>query len=400
MTQSYVTPHLKVFWNNGTYYVSKNGLDTNNGAVDTPFLTIGAAITAAPSGSTILVGAGVYAEQVAIAKSLYIAAMVPGSTSVSIATNAANAVLITGTVATQRVYWEGIDIINTDNVNTTSVALAIVGGGVAGQYVFRNLQILAGTVGANAATAVNIAGNGANATIVDIESNNLMGGHLLNTASTGDVFMYRNCNFSLGPAIWMRITGAAAGWVKIINSVMQGLTTTEYIEFGNAAATASVLNTIGSRFNAYLRMNVNAGTGYVLNQNSAFSYTAYNQANQIIQYQNGDYLTLQMQNIDLNAAAARTIYAVPAGRQYLPEYVTTTNRGANTGAGLVFRYNGTGAGSIVIAVGAAALNQGTRVQTVVKDRVNGGGGLVQFETTFASGTPGDVGEATVVGRLV
>lgn len=397
MTRRFMTPHIKAFWNANTWYVSKAGNDANAGTVDAPFLTVQAAVTAAASGDAILVGRGAYNEQLAINKSIYIAALVPGATSIAIAANAANAVTITGTVATQRVYWEGIDIINTDNTGATAVALAIVGGGVAGQYVFRNCRILAGITAANAATACNIAGNAGNATIVDIDSAQIMGAHLLNTLSAGDVFSYHNCVFTLGPAIWMRLTGNAAGWVKVINSELLGQTGTEYIEHGNGAATVTVFNPINSRFNGYLRMNT-TGAGYTLNQGSSFTYTAYNQVDQIVQYQNGDYLTVSMYNINLNANAAHTMYTVPAGRQYLPDYAATTNRGANTGALLVFRYNGTGAGSIVAAVGAAALNQGTRVQTVVKDRVNAAG-TVQFEVTAASGAA-DVGDATVIGRLV
>lgn len=52
-------------------YVSKTGNDsTGNGSVETPYLTIGKAITVATAGDTISVGTGTYAELVTINKSL------------------------------------------------------------------------------------------------------------------------------------------------------------------------------------------------------------------------------------------------------------------------------------------------------------------------------------------
>ena len=399
MTQSYVTPHLKTFWNSNTFYVSKMGADTNNGAVDTPFLTMAAAVTAAASGDTIMVGRGTYAEQLVINKSLYVGAEVPGSVNLQIAVNAASALTVAGTVANQRLFWEGINIVNTDNTGATAVALTITNAGVvAGHYIFRNCRISAGTAGGpNAATAVSFTGNVGAPTLIDIESPIIMGAHLLAVASAGDVVMYRNSTFTLGPAIWMRITGGVAGWVKVINSKMLGGTGTEYVEFGNGAATVAIFNPIDSMFNAYLRMNT-TGAGYVLNQGSQFSYTTPNQVDQIIQYQNGDYLTINLQNISIFAAAAHTMYTVPVGRRFLPERVVTTNRGANTGAD-TYRYNGSAAQSILADLGApTAIAHGSRVNVCLVDAAAAGANI-QFENRVGSGAA-DFIEATVAGRLV
>lgn len=51
----------------GVLYVAKNGLDTNVGGELSPFLTIGAAITAATSGTTIFIMPGTYSENVTLA---------------------------------------------------------------------------------------------------------------------------------------------------------------------------------------------------------------------------------------------------------------------------------------------------------------------------------------------
>ena len=58
VTYDFVVP---TYW-----YVAKTGLDTNEGTLASPFLTIQAAVTAASSGNTINVAAGTYYEEVSI----------------------------------------------------------------------------------------------------------------------------------------------------------------------------------------------------------------------------------------------------------------------------------------------------------------------------------------------
>ena len=404
MTQSYVSPATasKLFFNNHSYYVATYGSDVDgaDGSVDRPFRTIGKAITTAASGDCILVGPGTYAEQVNVTKSLYISALVPGATQVSIATAAASALTITGTVAGQRLVWEGIDIINTNNAGATSVALTVVGGGVAGNYSILNSKILAGSTTANASTAVNFTGNVGNATLLTIMSPRVMGANLITAAHASDDVVYNNCYFERGPAIWFRITGGVLANVRLNSCVMQGATGTEYIEYGNGAATVTLLNITSSKLNAYLRMNT-TGAGYVNIQDSSVSYTTANQLNQIVRYINDcDYYRINLMNIDLDpgAPAAITMFTVPAGRRFNPQRAVTTNRLAATGAALNYRYNGTGAGSVVGAVGAGALPSGSTVEAVTQDSIAPAGTL-QFEPTAASTTDTDRGEATVWGRL-
>lgn len=407
MTTNYVAPQSaqKLFFTNNTRYVALTGSDVNgnDGSIDRPFRTIGAAITASASGGAVLVGPGTFAEQVNIIKSIYVSALVPGATVIDCATPAVASLTITGTVATQRVVWEGIDVNNSNNASAASVALSIVGGGVAGNYVFKNCKILAGSTTANAATAISFAGNAGNGTKVLIQSPRVMGGLLHTVAHTLDDVIYNNCYFERGPAIWLLVAGAAAGNIRLDSCRMQGATGTEYIEYGNAAATTAILNLGSSRIVAYLNMNT-TGAGYVNIEDSSVSYVQPNSAarlNQIVRYINGDYLRIALINTDLDPAApaAVTMYQVPANRRFNPERVVTTNRGAAaSGAALNYRYNGTGAGSVVNALGVAALATGSTVNTCVQDSLAAGVNL-QFDIVAASTTDADRADAIVYGRL-
>jgi len=107
-----------------------------------------------------------------------------------------------------------------------------------------------------------------------------------------------------------------------------------------------------------------------------------------------------MYRIDIGAAAAHTMYTVPALNRFNPHTARTFNRGANSGAALRFQYNGTGAASVVANALAAALNQGIRNQVVVQDSIVGAGTL-QYEITIASGAGAgvDFADASVTGKL-
>jgi len=308
---------------------------------------------------------------------------------------------ITGTVANQTLLWEGIGIANTDNTGTTSLALAVIGGAVAGTYVFKNCNIVGGSPTLNAGTAVSFTGNAGNGTILDIQSPSVIGGHYLNMLHAADQVIYRNCSFVCGPAIWMRIIGNAAGNVSVIASTLRGTTGTEYIEFGNGAAVTAILNLISSKLNCYLRLNTTAA-GYVNIEDSEVTYITANQADQIVRYVNGDYITIQMMNIDLAPGAVpapHTMYTVPALRHFYPERVVTTNRLADSHAALVYQYNGTAGGSVVGPVGAASLRQGSTINTCLIDPM-AAAAVLEFSVTTASLTDADRGEAKVMGRLV
>jgi hypothetical protein len=148
-----------------------------------------------------------------------------------------------------------------------------------------------------------------------------------------------------------------------------------------------------------LDLNNNAGTGIVvLTAGTQIGTITASQADQVVQKWLGeDEFKITMYNIDLNAIAAHTMYTVGGGRRFNPHTARSINRGANSGALLDYRFNGTGAGSVVAAVGAGALNQGIKNETVVQDSIAPAGTL-QFDVTVASGAA-DFADAEVIGRL-
>ena len=72
-----------------TYYVAKNGSDSNNGSASAPWLTIGHAALEATAGSTVYVGAGTYSESVLFANS--------GTSSAPIVFNGQGVAIVDGT---------------------------------------------------------------------------------------------------------------------------------------------------------------------------------------------------------------------------------------------------------------------------------------------------------------
>lgn len=72
-----------------TYYVAKNGSDSNSGSASAPWLTIGHAALEAQAGSTVYVGAGTYNESVTFANS--------GTSSSPIVFNGQGAAIVDGT---------------------------------------------------------------------------------------------------------------------------------------------------------------------------------------------------------------------------------------------------------------------------------------------------------------
>jgi len=110
-----------------------------------------------------------------------------------------------------------------------------------------------------------------------------------------------------------------------------------------------------------------------------------------------DELSLTYYGIDTNAIAVTTILTVGAGRTFNPHTVRTINRGAVTGGALVYQVDGSGAASIVAAVGPAAANPGIANETVLQDQVPALG-TVDFNVTAPDGAGGAV-DCEVIGRL-
>ena len=80
---------LSVCAQSQTYYVAKNGSDSNSGSASAPWLTIGHAAVEAQAGATVYVGAGTYNESVTFANS--------GTSSAPIVFNGQGAAIVDGT---------------------------------------------------------------------------------------------------------------------------------------------------------------------------------------------------------------------------------------------------------------------------------------------------------------
>jgi len=382
-----------------SWYVGKNGSDASvsgRGSMDKPFLTIQNAITLASAGDRIYVGRGTYTEALTIDKTLYVSAMVPESVLVTSATVAGATVLYNGTQTGG--FWDGLNITNSNNAGT-SFALAIANlGGMSGKYVFTKCRVLAGTAGATTAQSYVITGSAASAIQVEIDSPRSIGGNTIALAHANDVVTFRDVMWSDGPQDWFIVTGTA-GNVYLKGCVLLGAGGTERFNFGAATACGVVCHIESSHINGLVYLNNAAGTGYVVMRDVGGIYAVTNnQRNNIIHYEDGDYLTIQMQSLDANAAGAVVMYTVPGGRQFFPERVTTTNKVVATGAAFTRAYNGSGAGTIVVAPVAGAFALGTTVETCIADVVPAAGTV--GITITASTQAGDRVDATVKGRLM
>jgi len=364
--------------------------------MDKPFLTIQNAITLASAGDRIYVGRGTYSEALTINKTLYISAMVPESVLVTSATVAGATVLYNGTQTGG--FWDGINITNSNNAGT-SIALAIANAGaMSGKYVFTKCRVLAGTGGATTSQAYVITGSAASAIQVEIDSPRTFGGQTIALAHANDVVTFRDVMWSDGPQDWFIVTGTA-GNVYLKGCILLGAGGTERFNFGAATACGVVCHLESSHINGLVFLNNAAGTGYIVMRDVGGIYAiTNNQRNNIIHYEDGDYITIQMQSLDANAAGLVPMYTVPAGRRFFPERVTTSNKVVATGAAFDYQYNGSGAASIVALVGAGAFALGTTVNTCLADIVPAAG--VVSITITASTQAGDRVDATVKGRLM
>jgi len=384
-----------------SWYVGKNGSDasaTGRGSMDKPFLTIQNAITLASAGDRIYVGRGTYAEALTVNKTLYISAMVPESVLVTSATVAGATVLYNGTQTGG--FWDGINITNSNNAGT-SIALAVANvGTMSGKYVFTKSRVLAGNGGATTSQAYVITGSAASAIQVEIDSPRVFGGQTIALAHANDSVTFRDVMWSDGPQDWFIITGTA-GNVYLKGCVLLGAGTTERINFGAGAACAVVCHLESSHINGLIYSNNLAGTGYIeMRDVGGLYYITCNQVEQMFRYYDGDLLTLQMQNINLSGATARTLFTVPASRMFCPERVATSNKAIAATAAVNYQYNGSAAASMVAATGALALQPGTIVNALVAPpNIAAATNTVQFQVTGAGGA-GDRADATVIGRLV
>jgi len=385
-----------VFSTANATYVSTGGIDaTADGSQARPYATIQAAVTAATALDHIVVMPGTYTENVVVDKQLYFGCLVPGSATLSNTTAAGSVLSFTG-AATDGCFWDGINITNLSAAGAAAIALNFTGfAGMAGQFFFRNCQI---NSGAGASTAVNFAGLAANPITVDIEGVRINGGNLIAMADVDDLVIFRNCTFATGPANWFQLTGTVAANLQLISCDLLGLGGTETFNHGNNTAATAISTLRDCRINGALNLNTTAATGYVVCNGGTWvrNITYGSDSQRMHKHIGGDEWEFGVYSIPLNAVAATTLYTNPAGRTFVPSQVFTENRGAASGAALQYRYNGTGNGSIVAAVGAAALPIGVQPETVLNDEV-AAAGTIQFDVTIGSGVGGDRANAHVRG---
>jgi len=384
----------------GIKFVAKNGNDTTgDGSIVNPYLTIQKGITETGVNGAVLIAGGIYEETINITQSVHIQEMVRGT--VTIRDAVVGGAVVTVTPAAAVLVHILCNVENTSDTGPGDIAIEVDNSAPGGdtQVKINGEHIDGGAAG----TALQVLGDTGEAIGTRVWVDDVLfmqGGIVLDHYDTGvDFTRFNNVAYEGGAAAWMTVTGTG-GNVIIGNSLLASAANGETLDFGGGAACGVTLDIGSSVIAGVLELNNNAGTGIVvLTAGTQIGTITATLADQILQKWLGeDEFKIVAYNIDANAVAATTMYTVPAGRRFNPHTARTMNRGAATGALTIYRYNGTGNGSVVAAVGAAAIAQGIANETVVLDSIAAAGTLV-FDITTASGTPGDSVDAEVIGRL-
>ena len=386
------------------WVVDKSGNDTTgSGSFDKPFLTIGGAQGSAgfAAGDTILVGPGTYAETLAITGDINIVEMVRGTVTIQ-NTVVGGAVVTVTPGATNANVRIGASIVNASNASAADIALQLDNSAATGNgNVHFTGALLDG--GANG-TALSVLADPLAVAFTEFYADHvedIVGGLVFDLYNPLDYVHINNAWFSGGATAWMDITGDG-GRVILSNCLLPIAANTETINYGNGAACGVGLDIGSSVITGVLDLNNLGGTGIVvLTAGTQIGSITASQNDQIVQKWLGeDEFKVTMYNIDVNPGAppvTHDLYTVGAGRRFAPHTARTINRGAATGAALNYQYNGSGAGSVVGAVGAGALAQGIANEVVTQDAI-GPAGVLQFEVLAASGNADSV-DAEVIGRL-
>ena len=375
----------------GIVYVTKNGNDiTGDGSSSNPYLTVDEGITQTGVDGSVLVGPGVYAETLAIVAGVNILEMVKGTVSISNTVVGGATITITPAAAGLAVRI-GCSVFNlsaatpadmaihVNNVAGVGAALVHIGGGdtISGGALGQFLRVTGDNAAQTALTQV----------FLD-DITHLIGAVASVLEAPADVLRYNNCLYEGGNTAWMDISGPD-GDVIISNSLQAAAAAAETIDYGLGTAVGCNLHIGSSVLAGELEMNSLAGAGIV--QLSAEAHIGRITALLLNQFYRillgGDDVELVALNMDLDddgAGAARTLLTVPAGYVFQAYEVRTSNRGANTGAALVYQVNGTGAGTIVVLAIAALLEDGVRNEAVIVENA-AAADLIQFEVTIGSG---------------
>lgn len=360
----------------GIKVVTKNGNDTlGDGSLTKPYLTIQAAITdLGVGGGAVLTGPGTYTEQLALTTSVDIIEMTPGT--VTIDSDIVGGAVVTLTPAAVSQAWRiKANIVNTSNLTVADIALHVDNSGGLGscEVTFGGETLSAGLNG-TALKVDGIFGNVKTDVLVD-KSVTVLGAIDLDLQAGlvpggSDVVHFKGVEFGGSLNTWMEITGGG-GNVLLGTSILAVAANGETIDFGANTACGVTLEMGSSYIAGTLSLNNNGGAGVViLTASTQVGTIVPTLANQTIhRWLGGDDILVQLLNIDIAAGGTHTIYTPPAGRIANPFEVRLVNTliGAPTGVAFSYSFDGSGAGSVVAVVGAAAVVVGVTNCVVVID---------------------------------
>lgn len=390
MTDRNMRPHPSLLLSSDQVYVDKRGNDTTgNGSIDNPFLTIGAAYTAAVVGDTIVVGPGTYSETLTIEKSVNFKARIEGTVTISANTLASATVQIFALTA--GCTFDGINITNLNPTAWMSIAFLVdnTGNTITGPVYYKNGTLTGGTGNGSAYIYYGDNGGGGGVTVY-IQNASTLGCLFFTGYTPADITWFKNVTATGGNAIYAMFDGTD-GRVLMSNFVMPTATAGETISLGGNVATGVQLMIGSSAIAATLSLdNPAPGAGYtVIQAGSQVSQIIATEEDQIIQRWNGeDDLTIEIRNVNVNTGAPRDIGALTpaAGRTFAPYAVRTNAPVAVTGVAL--SYSVSGVGAMVAATGPAAHAQGCINETVLQETATNANPLI-FSIVALSGAAGD-----------
>jgi len=382
----------------GVVVVDKNGNDTEgNGSLLKPFLTVQEGVDNANLNDTVLIGPGLYPEILAITQSVNIQEFVKGT--VTLQGDVLGGAVVTITPADDTIVRIDCNVVNIRDTGPGDIAVQVDNTGGAGFcLVYFRGELLDGGASGTALQVDGDAGLTEYTQVVLENVEDVHGGLLYGLQTALDLVRFNNVVFTGGLAVWMQITGAA-GRVLIANSLLAAATNGETIDYGAGGACGVNLDIGSSAIAGTLNLNNNAGTGLaVITAGTQLGDVVGVLNNQILRTWLGENdILVRAYNVDVGAPVNVTMITPEAGHNLNPYEVRVINEGAATGAGVVFQFDGTGAASVVAAVGAAAVNPGVMNCVVVQDSIANPNGL-DFNVT-AGGNPGDVLQAEAVCRV-
>ena len=372
----------------GIKYVTKNGNDTTgDGSSSNPYLTIAKGITETGVGGRVLIGPGTYTETLPIVSSVSLDEMVKGSVTIS-NTVAGGAVITVTPTLTDIVLRVSCSVINLSAATPADIAIHLnnVLGTQSALVIVDGADTLSGGA---LGQAIRVTGDNAAQTelsqVIVENVDHVIGAIAIILEAPTDFVRFNHCIYEGGNTAWIDISGPD-GDVIIANCLQSAAAAAETIDYGLGTATGCNLHIGSSVLAGELEMNSNDGTGVVqLSAEAHLGRITALLADQIYRILlGGDKIAIIMLNISLAAGATHTMFTVPANQVFQAYAVRTVNRGGDTAGTLNYQYNGSGAASIVGAVGVAALIDGCTNNAVTAENV-AATGTIQFQSTAVGG---------------